>query len=199
MSDATVFCNQCGQPVNAAASFCTRCGGALTPAVPGATIAAPGLAAPVPPGLVGQQFAGFWIRFVAHLIDSIVLNVIFVPIAFVLFGGYFATHHLDQDQPPDAGFFVLLALFTIVASLSVWLYEAVMTSSSKQGTLGKMALHLRVTDMNGARISFGRSTGRFLAKIFLSGIMAVGFIMAGFTPRKQSLHDILASTLVLRG
>jgi uncharacterized RDD family membrane protein YckC len=190
MTEATVFCNQCGQTVNPAASFCTRCGGTLTPAIPGMMIAAPG----------GAQYGGFWIRFVARLIDGAVVYIILGPIIVVLLSSYFATHHaVDRDQPPDAGFFVMIALIAVIAGLSVWLYEALMISSSKQGTLGKMVFRMKVTDLNGARISFGRATGRYFAKILSGMILNIGYIMAGFTERKQALHDMIAGTLVLRG
>jgi uncharacterized RDD family membrane protein YckC len=190
MTEATVFCNQCGQAVNSAASFCTRCGGTLAPTVPGVTIAATG----------GAQYGGFWIRWVARLIDGAVVCIVLGPIVLVLFSSYFATHHaLDRDQPPDAGFFVMIVLISIVAGLSVWLYEALMTSSSRQATLGKMAFRMKVTDLSGARISFGRATGRFFAKILSGMILNLGYIMAGFTERKQALHDMIAGTLVLRG
>jgi uncharacterized RDD family membrane protein YckC len=190
MSEATVFCNQCGQAVNAAASFCTRCGGTLSPSAMPGMMATPAGASP---------YSGFWIRFVAHLIDSAVINIVLAPVAIVLFSGYFATHHFEQNQPPDAGFFVLIGLFMIIVGLAVWLYEALMTSSSKQGTLGKMAFRIKVTDLNGARISFGRATGRFFAKMVSSMIFTIGFLMAAFTERKQALHDMIAGTLVMRG
>jgi uncharacterized RDD family membrane protein YckC len=190
MTEATVFCTQCGQAVNAAASFCTRCGGTLTPSVPGMTIAAPG----------GAQYGGFWIRFVARLIDGAVVSIVLGPIAVILMSGYFATHHaLDRGQPPDAGFFVMIGLMAMFAGVSSWLYEALMTSSSKQGTLGKMVFRMKVTDLHGARISFARATGRFLAKILSGMILNIGYIMAGFTERKQALHDMIVGTLVLRG
>jgi len=197
MSEATVFCNQCGQPVNAAASFCTRCGGTLAPAIPGMPAAAPGA---VSSGMPATRYGGFWIRWVARLIDGAVLGAIFVPVLGVLMGGYFATHHtFDRDQPPDAGFVALIALMVVIIGLAIWLYEALMTSSSKQGTLGKMAFRMKVTDLSGNRISFGRATGRFFAKILSGMILNIGYIMAGFTERKQALHDMIAGTLVIRG
>ncbi len=192
MSEATVFCNQCGQPVNVAASFCTRCGGTLA-------AAPPGMMAPVS-GSTARQYGGFWIRFVAYLIDSAVVNIVLAPVVIVLMSGYFATHHaFNQDQPPGAGFFVMIALVVLSSSAAVWLYEALMTSSSKQATLGKMAFRMKVTDSNGARLSFLRATGRFLAKILSGFMFGIGYIMAGFTERKQALHDMIAGTLVLRG
>jgi uncharacterized RDD family membrane protein YckC len=79
-----------------------------------------------------------------------------------------------------------------------WLYFSLLESSAWQATLGKKALGLEVTDLDGNRISFGRATGRFFAKFISSIILGVGYIMAGFTEKKQALHDILAGTLVIR-
>jgi uncharacterized RDD family membrane protein YckC len=78
------------------------------------------------------------------------------------------------------------------------LYYALLESSTWQGTLGKRALGLEVTDLEGRRISFGRATGRFFAKIISALILWIGFIMAGFTEKKQALHDMIAGTLVIR-
>jgi len=85
------------------------------------------------------------------------------------------------------------------AVVMVWLYYAGMESSVYQGTLGKMALGLMVTDLEGRRITFGRASGRYFAKI-ISGLipLGIGYAMAGFTEKKQALHDMIASCLVLR-
>jgi uncharacterized RDD family membrane protein YckC len=77
-----------------------------------------------------------------------------------------------------------------------WLYFAVLESSSMQGTLGKKALGMIVTDLDGAPIGFGRATGRYFAKILSALIMMIGFVMVAFTARKQGLHDLIAGTLV---
>jgi uncharacterized RDD family membrane protein YckC len=79
-----------------------------------------------------------------------------------------------------------------------WIYYAALESSSWQATLGKKILGLRVTDLAGNRISFARASGRFFGMILSSMILGIGFLMAGFTARKQALHDILAGCLVLR-
>jgi uncharacterized RDD family membrane protein YckC len=55
-----------------------------------------------------------------------------------------------------------------------------------------------VTDAQGNRIRFGRATGRYFGKILSGLILYIGFMMAGCTPRKQALHDMLADTLVVR-
>lgn len=85
-----------------------------------------------------------------------------------------------------------------VSFLVGWLYFASLESSARQATLGKSAMGLVVTGTNGNRISFLRATGRYFAKWLSAIILLIGFIMAAFTARKQALHDILASTLVLK-
>ena len=104
------------------------------------------------------------------------------------------------NQNPDispAMFAPIFALIPIFWAIH-WLYEALLTSSSWQGTLGKKILNLRVTDMAGNRISFGRATGRFFGKIISGMALYIGFIMVGFTERKQGLHDLIVGTQVLR-
>jgi uncharacterized RDD family membrane protein YckC len=73
-----------------------------------------------------------------------------------------------------------------------------MESSSLQATLGKMTIGIFVTDLNGSRISFGRATGRHFAKIVSTLVFFLGYLMAGFTQRKQALHDVIAGCLVMR-
>ncbi len=81
--------------------------------------------------------------------------------------------------------------------IAVWLYFALMESSGKCASLGKMALGIKVTDLNGNGISFGTATGRFFGKMISGVILYIGFIMAGFTEKKQALHDIMAGCLVV--
>ncbi len=80
-----------------------------------------------------------------------------------------------------------------------WLYSSLLESSSWQATVGKKLIGLRVTDLNGYRISFGKATGRYFGKILSSMICLVGFIMVAFTEKQQALHDQLAGTLVVMG
>jgi uncharacterized RDD family membrane protein YckC len=72
-----------------------------------------------------------------------------------------------------------------------------MESSVKQATLGKLAIGIIVTDLQGSRITFGRATGRYFGKILSSLILSIGYIMAGFTEKKQALHDMIAGCLVV--
>ena len=79
-----------------------------------------------------------------------------------------------------------------------WLYFAIMESSNKQATLGKMAMGIKVTDLNGNRISMTRASGRYYGKIISSCIMGIGYIMAGVTEKKQALHDVISDCLVVK-
>ena len=145
-----------------------------------------------------MQYAGFWIRLAAYVIDYIVVFVAQM-IIYTIFGvSMFGAASMD---PEAAGMFestgsVLAVLITSVGGI---LYYVLMESSAKQATLGKMAVGLIVTDDNGGRMSFMRALGRFFAKILSAMILFIGFIMIGFTERKQGLHDIICSTLVGKG
>jgi uncharacterized RDD family membrane protein YckC len=81
----------------------------------------------------------------------------------------------------------------------VWLYFALLESSPWQATLGKLALSIRVTDLEGHRISFPRALGRYPAKVLAFLIAFIGVLMVAWTARKQGLHDKICSTLVLNG
>jgi uncharacterized RDD family membrane protein YckC len=150
------------------------------------------------------SYAGFWKRFVAYLIDAILLcivsMVLFVPLLSMIGLGALGNMLQDESDPSAGYIFALVGTYmvTIVAIfVAGWLYYALMESSSKGATLGKMALGLRVTDLQGNNISFGRATGRYFGKILSGLILYVGFLMAGFTQQKQALHDILSGCLVV--
>lgn len=143
-----------------------------------------------------QTYAGFWIRFAAYLIDTILLSLIFLPLGFVL-GLVIALGNGGQENEPALA---LLSVFIrLVSLLTGWLYFAWLESSAWQATVGKKLCGLRVTDLNGFRISFGKASGRYFGKILSGIILCIGFIMIAFSDQKQGLHDQLAGTLVLSG
>ena len=225
-----MYCSKCGSLVEDGAAFCPACGQALQPAAStsaGLPVGASSAAA-LPPGYgpnaypaVSQtaprvvypassvQYAGFWLRVVAYLIDSVVMSLgfmaLFIPFAITTgLTAVLGNIHPGQD-PRELGAVLggtfFLGLFTVVslAFLGGWLYHAKMESSSWQATLGKKVLNLRVTDLYGARVSFARASGRHFAKLITSMIpLGVGFMLAGLTERRQALHDIIAGCLVLR-
>ncbi len=193
--NGTFFCNKCGAQNAAGAQFCNCCGAQTNPAagvVPPAAASSPLYqAAPVP----GVAYGGFWIRVVAAFIDTIILGVVVAPIH-IIFGGL-GLAGMMSGLPHLPLAILGGALAKIVFVFGSWLYEALMESSSYQATLGKMILGMKVTDLNGNRISFERATGRHFAK-WLSLIFFIGYIMVGLSERKQGLHDLLAGTLVRR-
>ncbi len=149
------------------------------------------------------SYAGFWKRFVAYIIDDIILSVAgFLVILFIgaLFGLSFLSL-FSGDAESTTALIVAAVSAIIMAILALmiigWLYYSLMEASANQATLGKMALGIKVTDLDGNRISFGRASGRYFGKIVSGMILYIGFIMAGFTEKKQALHDIMASCLVV--
>ena len=78
------------------------------------------------------------------------------------------------------------------------LYFTFMESSKYQATIGKIALGLIVTDINGGKLDFSKAFIRNICKIISNVTMLIGYIMAGFTEKKQALHDMIASTLVVK-
>jgi uncharacterized RDD family membrane protein YckC len=208
-----MYCAKCGTEVKDGAAFCSACG-SPAPAMTAAPPVVPGVAsAPYAPraqaGWTPQApvgYAGFWLRFVAHLIDHFVVGIpLGVLLVFLILGtGLSAVlQGLHPGESPEEvfaaiGVGVIFFGFGVLV-VAVWLYYAFFESSTWQATPGKKVLGLFVTDLEGNRISFAHASGRFFAKL-ISGLIpfAIGYIMAGFTARKQALHDMIAGCLVMR-
>jgi uncharacterized RDD family membrane protein YckC len=140
-------------------------------------------------------YAGFWIRVLAYLIDCLVMMAVSCPVGILLGVGVVAT---GADQNSDSA--ILTNGFSNVISLLIgWLYFSLLESSSWQATIGKKVLGLKVIDLHGNRISFGRATGRYFAQILSGMICFIGYVMVAFTEKKQGLHDMVAGTLVIKG
>lgn len=158
----------------------------------------------------GKNYAGFWLRFVAYLIDGIILNIINWLIVLPAMGaiglgiGATATG-FDFDSMSEGD---MIAMATAIGGMLFAggligiavniLYFTLMESSKFQGTLGKMALGLKVTTESGGKLDFGKALVRNIAKILSGIIIMIGYIMAAFTEKKQALHDIIAKALVVR-
>jgi uncharacterized RDD family membrane protein YckC len=177
-------CYKCGNENVSQASYCSACGAQL---------------------LIGdgyniyKSYSGFWKRFGAMLIDYVVLAIfssLCAVLAAILFGaGLFGAAFGSVQSAAMA--VTAITGYYLVAMVMNWLYFTLMESSSKQATLGKMALGVIVTDNNGNRISFGRANVRYWSKIISSFIFFIGYIMAAFTDKKQALHDLIANTFVV--
>jgi len=158
-----MFCPRCGKENDDTARYCQACGNGLQPAI-----------TPSPTTGVAS-YAAFWERFVAQVIDVVILSVATGTVFTATFGAGMAV-----------GFF------------APWLYEAFMTSSEWQATVGKRVMSIVVTDLNGNRMSFARATGRHFAKYISVFLLGIGFVIAAFTAKKQALHDMIAETLVMK-
>lgn len=217
-----MFCSKCGSQVADTAAFCPTCGQRTgedaptrgIPLAPGgfsqpttapvATATPPAAAAGYAPATATRPlgYAGFWLRFVAWIIDFIVLWIAstFITLPLVAASGLRSMILNHPPQSPEEAF-ALLGMFSKILVLDIviqWLYFALLESSAWQATIGKKTLGLEVTDLAGRRISFARATGRYFGKIISGIILLIGYIMAGFTEKKQALHDMMAGCLVMR-
>jgi uncharacterized RDD family membrane protein YckC len=145
---------------------------------------------------VRPVYAGFWLRALAYLIDTILVSAAFglvasfYPSAFLKFPNATAISLTSLPQLTPLAFGVTI--------LIVWLYYAFFEVSVWQATPGKRILRLYVTDIQGRPLTFARATMRHFGKMISGLTFLVGYFLAGFTEKKQALHDILASCLVMR-
>lgn len=165
-----------------------------------------------------MSYAGFWKRFLAHILDRLILGfvtgILFIPIWFLGLLGYFIEHgqgdyeeyvyaavqNYSQNEfsiSMISNFLLIIIIIALINIVVEWLYFALMESSSKQATFGKIIVGIKVTDLDGNKISFARASGRYFSKYISGLILGIGYILAGVTEKKQALHDILASCLVI--
>lgn len=156
-----------------------------------------------------KGYAGFWIRFWANIIDSIVMVI---PMQLLNVFIYMQVTGMTQwehqvammEKHSDDVYYIYQTpsevLLWIVPSGIVFgiLYFGLLTASKWQGTVGKKLLGLQVVDMDGNRIGFGRSVARYFAYIPSGLIFYIGYIMVGLTEKKQGLHDMMVQTYVLK-
>jgi uncharacterized RDD family membrane protein YckC len=137
------------------------------------------------PEVISFNYAGFWIRFVAHLIDIILLTITTSLVNVAIFG---VENLADPDSSNVSGFLNLVIFI---------FYYSLMHSSSVQATLGKMAVGIKVVDTDGGQISLPKGIGRYFSKLVSALILLIGFIIAGFDSKKQALHDKITGTYVI--
>jgi len=190
-------CRRCGSQIAEDAAYCSTCGqpasqSAIVEHEADATTASPRAAAKP-----RVAYAGFWLRAVAYVIDNILLGVaagIFILGPLMQRAGISTTDPWALYRNTSRQAFAIDLLMV----MAQWLYWALLESSVWQATLGKKLLGLYVTDLEGKRITFARASGRFFGKILSTLTIGIGYLMAGFTPKKQALHDMIAECLVLK-
>lgn len=167
-----MFCPHCASPNPDDARYCQGCGKTLS--------------ASVYSGLpTGSTYGGFWVRVVAALIDGILISVVSAPLMLL------AAFTVSSPTAADA-------IGNMLSTLLALAYSTLMESSEKQATVGKLVMGLKVTDLDGHRLTPARAAGRYVGKILSSLILGIGFLMVAFTDKKQGLHDKIAGTLVVK-
>jgi uncharacterized RDD family membrane protein YckC len=190
---ASLYCSQCGQPKpeQELAHFgnVLVCG-ACKPAY--AQRLSEGGIAPA-----GFHYGGFWIRFVAYLIDALIVGFASAAMQVILIRPMMGS----ASQPSGAAFgaaaIAMLGVAYLVGIAIAATYEGLFVY--KVGaTPGKMALGLRVVRPDGGPISLGRAIGRYFAKMLSAIVLLIGYIMIGFDKEKRGLHDLLVDTRVIK-
>lgn len=152
-------------------------------------------------------YAGFWRRFVAFLIDSLFLSVIYllllIPLSgFILPRRNYEFREIDTSGVISMGTISSISSFFGYAEFALLVigifYHTFLESSRYQGTIGKRVLEIQVINYKGERLSFLKSLLRNVIKIISSIGFMIGYLMAGQTSKKQTLHDMIAHTLVVR-
>jgi uncharacterized RDD family membrane protein YckC len=201
---AILTCEKCDGEIPDGSSVCPRCQTPVSVAqigpvyVPLSTqppevIPAIRELAALPPR---PAFAGFWLRAVAYLIDTVLISLVFGLIA-SLYPSTFIKYP-DATTTSLASLPQLTPIAFVITITATWFYYTVFEASIWQATPGKRVMKLYVADLSGRRLTFARAAARNLAKMISSLTFLVGYLVAGFTEKKQALHDILASCLVLR-
>ena len=135
------------------------------------------------------EYVGFWSRVGATLIDSILIIAVTLPILLFIYG----REYLAPDAPFFHGpaEFLISYVFPAVAVLAFW--------SAKQATPGKMAIGAKIVDAStGLAPTTGQFIGRYFAYLLSMIALFLGFIWVAFDARKQSWHDKLSGTVVVR-
>jgi uncharacterized RDD family membrane protein YckC len=187
----TRFCSECGQPRPAGelARFGDRL---ICPACKDSY--AQKLREGVAPA-TAMVYAGFWIRFLAVLIDGVILYIVDRILSLMLLG---ITATPTMTNPADLG--ATMSKFGMIWLISVAVDCAYQTFfiGKMAATPGKMALGLKVVRPDGSRVDYGRAAGRYFAKILSLIILMIGYIMAGFDSQKRALHDMICDTRVIK-
>lgn len=172
--ESSTQCIHCGSTIEVGTKFCPNCGAAALDFSQPPPRRGLGPSRPEPSTWEGAPNAGFWIRAVASVIDVVIIGIVFSPfyVGLTPFGG------------------------AVLEVLAYWIYPGILESSRLQATIGKMICGLKVTDMEGRRITIGRAISRNVLMELSSLTLGIGFLMVAFTEKKQGLHDILAGTLV---
>lgn len=140
------------------------------------------------------DFAGFWIRFAARLVDGLLLFVVnlifYAPMIFMSIGQ-------EQGEEPSGAFIAVTCVSYLLAFAFGVAYEVYFLGKSG-ATPGKKACNIRVVMADGGPLTYGRATGRYFAQMLSGMTLGIGYIIAAFDDEKRSLHDHICGTRVVR-
>lgn len=150
---------------------------------------------------IGEQeivYASFGKRLLAAILDGVILYFVNMIIMAILGLSMFNPGNLSDPDVLGAFLSKMFSLYSVTV-VSNWLYYALMESSEKQGTIGKMAMGIKVVSAkDNTRLSFGQATGRHFGKFISAMILGIGYLMMLWSNKSQTLHDSIAGTLVIR-
>ena len=135
-----------------------------------------------------MYYAGFWVRFFASLIDTVIIGLSYISLFFL---------YLMLSEQSGNSLLEKDAFWNLIWLLGYWPYSAFLESGKWQATIGKKIFGLKVVNESGGRISFGQASGRHFGKIISALVFYIGFISVGWDKKKQSWHDKMASTYVI--
>jgi len=193
-------CSNCGNPLHADGKFCLFCGDVLTETAEKSTsvarepaeIPSANTATHWPP-----EYAGFWLRVWAGAID-VALEAL-AALLLTLIVGYTVKLIISRSGvSPITGSYLTGMAFIAVLTIGGWLYSAFSESSKWRATIGKRIIGLQVVNASGGQLTFGQASVRHFMKFLSLFTAAVGFMMAGWTKRRQALHDMPADCVVIR-
>jgi uncharacterized RDD family membrane protein YckC len=188
------FCSQCGRP--APEDELARFGELLVCPECKPTYAQKLREGVAPP--VTSNYAGFWIRFGAAMIDGLIMGLVTGILQFAMLGSLAATMQAESEDTLLA--LRLLGRLGVAYALSLAIgcaYESLFVSRMG-ATPGKLALGLKVVRPDGSLLPLGRSIGRHFAKMLNSFTLGVGYLLAAFDAQKRALHDMICDTRVIR-
>ena len=193
-------CSSCGNPLLTDGKFCLFCGDVVadTPDKPNLVARKPPEASlSLPPAHWPPEYAGFWLRVWAGAID-VTLEALAALLLTVIVGYIVKLLTSRSGMSPITGSYLTGIAFIAVLTIGGWLYSAFSESSKWRATIGKRIIGLEVVNASGGKLTFGQASIRHFMKFLSLFTVAVGFMMAGWTKRRQALHDMPADTVVIR-
>jgi uncharacterized RDD family membrane protein YckC len=195
---AQEVCASCGSPVLPDGEFCLFCGDLLARCKSGSAILDSSDNIPFEVSAAeSKEYAGFWRRVWAGLIDVVLETAVALLLSLLV---DFALHLIggSMGTAPESMEYVTGVTFIVLLTIGAWLYSAFSESSHYRATIGKRLMGLQVVNAAGGQLTFGQASIRHFMKFLSLFTAGFGFMMSGWTKRRQALHDMPNDCLVVR-